>query len=175
MDDNKSSYKDRRYDIIPYDISWPEQFENYKTILRSIYGDVQIEHIGSTSVPGMTGKPCIDVLVILDDLRIVENHIHDMEQAGFEYTSKTVKDNSILFRVAKDNAVLANIHFFPTGHPHNNEMLAVRNYLRSHPEEVAAYSHLKNDLYTTYQNDYASYRIHKDVYMKGLNARATEA
>jgi GrpB-like predicted nucleotidyltransferase (UPF0157 family) len=171
---NKHPYKDRKYDVVSYDSNWPKQFESYAAKIKKIFKDVQIEHIGSTSVPGMDGKVCIDLLVIVKDLKTVEARIGDMEQAGFEYAGRFVREDALLFRIAKDNALLANVHFFPIGHPHNKEMIDLRDYLRSHPEEVVAYSNLKKELYSKYPNDYASYRKHKDEYMGGLTKRAFE-
>ena len=167
-------YKDRKYDIIPYNSEWPIRFEKYKSKIKEIFGNVQIEHIGSTSVPGMSGKNCIDVLVIVNDLTNVESHIANMEQDGFEYAGQSVTDQSRLFRIMHQNTLLANIHFFPIGHPHIVEMLELRNYLRLHPEEVQAYSDLKKELYMNYKNDYASYRKYKDEYMSGLKKRAAQ-
>ncbi|HBV01572.1 MAG TPA: hypothetical protein DEF00_04290 [Candidatus Taylorbacteria bacterium] len=175
MNDDKHSYKDRKYNVIPYDSDWPEQFEEYASKIKNIFGDVQIEHIGSTAVPGMSGKPCIDVLVIVKDLKTAERHIRDMEQAEFEYSGPFVTEDSRLFRLIKDNVLYANIHFFPIGHPHNNEMISLRNYLRSHPEETKAYSNIKNELYSKYSNDYASYRKFKDEYMNDLMKRIMAA
>ncbi len=123
----------------------------------------------------MLGKSCIDVLVMVNDLQDVEANIADMENLGFEYAGEFVMKGSRLFRVMKDNTLLANIHFFPVGHPHNKEMLDLRNYLRSHPEEVKAYSELKQELYAKYTNDYASYRKYKDEYMDKLKERSSVA
>ena len=95
----------------------------------------------------------------------------DMERAGFKYADQFVTENSRLFRAVEDNEVCANIHFFPVRHPHNDEMLGLRNYLRTHPEEVSAYSKMKSKLYLKYPNDYASYRKYKDEYVDNLNKR----
>lgn len=171
---NKHSYKDRKYEIVPYNPNWVNQFEEYKLKIQKIFPNFQIEHIGSTSVPGMSGKPCIDVLVMVNDLKTVEEHTSDMEQAGFEYGGQFVMENSRLFRVMKDNALLANIHFFPIGHTHNEEMIGLRNYLRSHPEETESYSKIKKELYSKYKDDYASYRKYKDEYMNELKKRVIE-
>lgn len=172
---NKHSYKDRKYDVVSYDSNWPNQFENYALKIRKIFGDdVQIEHIGSTSVFGMDGKPCIDLLVMVKDLKMVEEHISDMENVGFQYAGQFVMESSRLFRVMENNHLLANIHFFPVGHPHNAEMINLRDYLRKHPEEVEVYSNIKKELYSKYKNDYASYRKYKDEYMDGLKKRVSE-
>src|SRR3989344_736093 len=162
---DKYSYKNRKYDVAPYDTKWVDQFEEYKSKTQKIFPEAQIEHIGSTSVPGMAGKPCIDLLVIVEDLKIAEKHIGAMEKVGFEDAGEFVMENPRLFRVMKDDTLFANVHFFPAGHPHNDEMLNLRDYLRSHPEEVKAYSKHKEELYSKYQDDYASYRKYKDEYM----------
>jgi GrpB-like predicted nucleotidyltransferase (UPF0157 family) len=168
---NKHSYKDRRYEIVPYNPDWTNKFEEYKSKIKKIFPNFQIEHIGSTSVLGMAGKPCIDILVIVDDIKTVEGNVREMEQAGFEYAGQFVMENSRLFRVMKDNSLLANIHFFPIGHPHNDEMINLRNYLRAHPQEAENYSKIKENLYSKYENDYASYRKYKDEYMNELKKR----
>lgn len=165
-------YKDRKYDIVAYDINWKKKFSAESEIIRKIFGsDVQIEHIGSTSVVGMEGKPCIDILVIIENLEIVKGHISDMENVGYLYRGSFIADNSLLFTRIKNNNIETNVHFFPEGHPHIKEMLTLRDYLRSHPEEVSEYSKLKKELYKKYPNDYVEYREAKDEYMKGLKER----
>jgi GrpB-like predicted nucleotidyltransferase (UPF0157 family) len=171
MNTRNHSYKDRKYDVQSYNPEWPLQFEQYAEKVRAIFGDVQIEHIGSTAVPGMVGKPCIDMLVIIKDLKAVEDNVSKMEQVGFVYAGQFVMEGSRLFRVMKDNEVFANIHFFLEGHTHTAEMISLRDYLRSHPKEVQEYSKLKESLYSKYENDYASYRKYKDEYMDEMKKR----
>lgn len=171
QDNRKHSLKDRKYSIVPYNKNWVNQFDDYKLKIKSIFNDAQFEHIGSTSIPGMSGKDCIDVLVIVADLKIVEENIEKMERLGFEYAGTVVAGNSRLFRVMNGNTVLANIHFFPCDHPHIPEMLDFRNFLLCNPEEVLSYSSLKNDLCAKYPNDYASYRKYKDEYMEEMKKR----
>ncbi len=171
-DSQTHPYRDRKYEIVTYDPNWSKRFEIYASKIRQIFGNIQIEHVGSTSVPGMSGKSCVDVLAILPDtVELAKKHRTEMELAGFEYAGSFVTEDSVLFRIIEDNALTANIHFFPSGHPHNTEMLNLRNYLRSHPEEVLAYSAYKKDLASRYASDYASYRKFKDEYMEKLKER----
>ncbi len=176
MKNQKSfDYKDRKYDVVAYDASWQKRFTDEAGIIRNIFGkDIRIEHVGSTSVPGMEGKPCIDVLVILENLEVVKKHIADMENVGYTYRGAFVRDDALLFAKIEDNVLKANIHFFPEGHPHIQDMLMLRDYLRNNPKEVSEYSTLKRDLYTQYPNDYAEYRKAKDEYMEKLKERARE-
>lgn len=174
MDSQKSfDYKDRKYSVMPYDPAWQTRFFTEAEAIRKIFGaDINIEHIGSTSVPGMEGKPCIDILVIPKDLEIVKARVADMENAGYIYRGAFVRDDALLFARIEDNSLKASIHFFPEGHSNIPQMLMIRDYLRSHPDEVAGYSNLKKRLYEQYPNDYAEYRKEKDAYMAKLIDRA---
>lgn len=173
---NGNSYKDREYDIVPYDPNWPNLFNEYATTIKKIFGNgVQVEHFGSTSVPGMSGKFCIDVLVIVEDLNQVNRHAEELVEVGFIDAGQFLMEGSHLFRAMKGNELLANVHFFIKGHPHIKEMLVVRDYLKSHPDEVKAYSDLKLELKYKYPTDYASYRKYKDMYVKDLIKRANTA
>lgn len=171
---SKANYKNRIYHVESYDANWPKQFETDAKILKEIFGHdaVAIEHIGSTSVPGMDGKSTIDMLILVDDLAAADRHSDEMQKAGYEYLTDYVMPDSRLFRQMKDNVLLSNIHVFKKDHPHVYEMLTLRDYLRSHPEEVKEYSDLKKYLYAQYPNDYAMYRKLKDAYMERLKARA---
>lgn len=173
---SKAEYKDRKYEIGPYDPMWPDQFQKIASIVKKIFGGdaVAIEHIGSTSVPEMIGKPTIDILVLVDDLSAVHKHSAEMEEAGYEYLSDYVLPGTVLFRQIENNALLANIHIFQKNHPHVHEMLSLRDYLRSHPEEVKAYSDLKKVLFKKYSSDYGTYRKFKDAYMEDLKKRALQ-
>lgn len=165
-------YKDRKYSVESYDSKWPARFEMYANKIRKIFGpEVQIEHIGSTSVPGMAGKPCIDVLVTAD-MKTVESHAQELLAAGFVDAGEFVMKGSHLFRVMNGNEPITNIHFFPPGHSHVVQMIAVRDFLRSHPEEVTAYSKIKNELFVNFSDDYSAYRENKDRYMYELIKRA---
>jgi len=176
MQVKKHPYKSREYKLVPYDSSWVNQFEKYALQIRKIFGeDISVEHIGSTSVPGMVGKPCIDLLVMVNDLQVVKDHMGEMKEAGFEYAGEFVMEGSLLFRVVDDNTILANIHFFLKGHQHNKEMIDLRDYLRTHPEEIEKYSQLKQELYSKYSNDYALYRKYKDLYMRELKTRVKKS
>jgi GrpB-like predicted nucleotidyltransferase (UPF0157 family) len=170
-EDRSQVYKNRKYEIVSYNPKWPESFLFYAEKIRKIFGNVIIEHIGSTAIPGMSGKSCIDLLVELEEISIVDSHVGEMEKAGFIYSGQFVMENSRLFRVMDGQTLLANIHFFPIGHSHCTEMIGFRDYFRNHPEEVVVYSNLKNTLYAKYPDDYASYRKYKDVYVKSLNER----
>ncbi|MFA6519881.1 MAG: GrpB family protein [Candidatus Paceibacterota bacterium] len=173
---NQSAYKDRKYDVVPYDQNWPNEFESAAAKIRSVFNDdaIDIQHIGSTAVPDMDGKPCIDILVTVNDISVADKHRAEMEALGYIYAGDFVRPESVLFRKMNGTTVLSNVHIFPQQHSHVQEMLRLRDYLRSNPGEVKDYSQLKQNLYTKYKNDYAQYRKYKDEYMETLKQRALD-
>ena len=121
----------------------------------------------------MQGKPIIDILVVVASRNDLEVHRGQMEEAGYEYQGEVVMKDSRLYRLMSDKEILANVHIFPKGHIHIEEMLQLRDYLRIHPEDVQEYSRFKLDLRDKYPKNYAEYRKQKDAYLDGtLKKRA---
>ncbi|MEJ0053473.1 MAG: GrpB family protein [bacterium] len=170
---DKYSYAKRQYEIVPYDPDWPQEFKAAATVLWRIFGSdaTDIQHIGSTSIPGMDGKPVIDILILVDDVGSADIHRAEMATAGYDYAGAFVMPGAILFRKMKDDTLLSNVHVFQRSHHHVEEMLELRDYLRAHPKEVTDYSELKRNLYKRYANDYDRYREEKDDYMERLKSR----
>lgn len=172
----EDKYQGRKYQVADYNEDWKNIFEKECAVLKSILGvdGNPIEHIGSTAVPGLIGKPTIDILVTVEDFSVAEKYRSQMEEAGYKYLGEYVLPGTRLFVREKDHARLVNVHFFPKNHPHIEEMLVVRDYLRTHPEEVKRYGKLKLELAEEFPDDYGAYRKKKDEYMKELLKKAKE-
>ncbi len=165
-----NKYRDRKYTIEKYNPDWKNQFKKEAEALQGIFDKValSIEHIGSTAVPNLSGKPTIDVLVVVNQLTDIDKIAPLMMKSGYEDKGECVTKNSRLFVQEENNERLVNVHIFPKDHLHVTEMLKVRDYLRTHPEKVGEYNNLKLDLYKKYPDDYGMYRKYKDEWMKDL-------
>ena len=164
------NYQNRKYTIENYNPNWIKEFEKEKEVLSKIFNTatLSIEHIGSTAVPGLSGKPTIDVLITLNTLADIVQYVLPMTENGYIDKGEYVTQNSRLFVKELNNVRLVNVHIFPKDHAHVSELLKVRDYLRSHPEKVEEYNNLKIDLYNKYPNDYGMYRKYKDEWMDSL-------
>ena len=171
---SKHDYSQRSYTIVPYDPNWSKEFEKIRDAITPIFGNIaeRIEHIGSTSIPGMAGKPTIDVLVVVKDIFDVDALDPKMADLGYASLGEYVAPGGRLFTLEKDGDRLVNIHCFLLDHPKTKRFLSLRDYLRTHPEESKAYTRLKTDLFERYPTDYGAYRKEKDMYVKELDARA---
>lgn len=75
----------KRVIVVPYDKTWKSAFEEIKKELESAIGDliIGIEHVGSTSVEGLSAKPCIDIDVIIKDYGIFDTVVSKLETIGY--------------------------------------------------------------------------------------------
>lgn len=171
-----SSAKDRAYTVIPYQESWRDNFEAIKNQLLPVFGDqaIDIMHVGSTAIVGMSGKPTIDVLVIVNNIPDIDALNEAMAKLGYLALGAYVAPDSRLFAKEENNERFVNIHCFERNHPHAQEMILMRDFLQSHPDEAKAYADLKIDLHRRYPNDYKEYRHFKDPYLTKMKARAIE-
>lgn len=166
----KAEYKNRKYTIEPYNPEWGKQFEIEAQVLRPIFSDraISIEHVGSTAVSGLAGKPTIDILITVEKIEIADELSEKIESIGYKSLGDYINKGSRLFIKEVDNERLVNLHVFEATHPHVKNMINLRNYFRSHLEVVKEYSKLKFELAKKYPNDYGQYRKFKDEWMEKL-------
>lgn len=126
--------------IADYDPAWPERFAAERERLAAALGDraLRIEHVGSTSVPGLAAKPIVDVLVEVATLEGV-----DLEPAG--YVLRVREEGHRMFRTPELDV---HVHVWPSGSPSIASDLAFRDRLRASSEDRAAYEALKRELAT---------------------------
>jgi GrpB-like predicted nucleotidyltransferase (UPF0157 family) len=169
-------YKGRKYSIEVYNQAWKENFEIEVAALRPVFGSkaVSIEHVGSTAVPGLAGKPTIDILVTVPAVEHVDQLVVEIAQLGYQALGDYLNKGSRLFVKEVNQERLVNLHIFAANHPHSIEMIELRDYFRTHPAVVVEYSNLKFALQRQYADDYGSYRTHKDAWMDNLKSRLKE-
>jgi len=129
-----------------YDPGWPALFEREATRIREALGDQvrRLEHVGSTSVPGLAAKPIIDVVLAVPDSTAEDDHVPPMEAAGYVLRIREPDWNE--HRLFKVTDPASNIHAFTEGTPEIDRMLAFRDWLRSHDEDRILYERTKREL-----------------------------
>lgn len=129
--------------LVPYDVSWPARFDVEHARIRQALGDacVGIEHVGSTSVPGLTAKPIIDVLVTVVDVDVEDAYVPALEAA--EYVLRVRAPDR---RMLRTPALDVHVHVCSDGSREARDLLAFRDRLRASSEARAAYTAAKADL-----------------------------
>jgi GrpB-like predicted nucleotidyltransferase (UPF0157 family) len=159
--------------IKEYDPQWPLLFEELRVTFLELLGDMvsAIEHVGSTSVPGLAAKPIIDLDVLLASAAYLPETIRRLATLGYEHQG----DLGIAGREAFQTPPNLFAHHLYVCLPDSEEFrrhILLRNYLRSHPAEVSAYSNLKWELLAKVGNDRAAYIQGKENFVRQLVQRA---
>ncbi len=153
--------------VEPYNDLWPSWFEEEK---KKIPLELQMFHIGSTSIPGCSAKPIIDMLGTCADITEIDDHNQAMEKSGYEPMGENGIPQRRFFRKRANPPV--NLHIFEVSDPEAARHLRFRNYLRAHPEHVERYSRLKKDLATRFPHDILNYIRGKGEFVKSIDMAA---
>jgi GrpB-like predicted nucleotidyltransferase (UPF0157 family) len=159
--------------IEEYDPHWPILFEELRLKFSKLLGNMvsAIEHVGSTSVPGLATKPIIDLDVLLASATYLPETIRRLATLGYEHEG----DRGIAGREAFRTPPALFAHHLYVCLSNCEEFrrhILLRNYLRSHPAEVSAYSNLKWILFARFANDRAAYIQGKADFVTQLVQRA---
>ena len=164
----------RVIEVVPYDPAWPARFEAEAAAIRTALGDtlVGIEHIGSTSVPGLAAKPIIDMIPLVRDVTELDRKIGAMAAIGYTPRGEYGLPGRRYFRKGSAYARVIHAHAYQIDDPEAERHLAFRDYLRTHPEAVVAYDALKRKLAQRHPHDIVAYMDGKDGLIKQLEAEA---
>ena len=129
-----------------YDPGWPRLFEREAARIRSLLGERVrlLEHVGSTSVPGLSAKPIIDIVLAVPDSADEAAYVPAMEAGG--YVLRIREPEWFEHRLFKGPDTSVNIHVFTEGTDEIGRMLAFRDWLRTHDDERFLYEQTKREL-----------------------------
>jgi len=146
--------------VVPYDDQWPRMFEDVASEIRAAVGDVvvAIEHVGSTSVPGMPAKPIIDVEVLVRQFDDTTDLLPSFEALGYVVDAMSpLPEWHSLSRPASNSHLQVNVAIHAPDHPDGVRRIAFRDYLRTHKGAASQYAVLKRLLAARYPHDGSSY------------------
>jgi GrpB-like predicted nucleotidyltransferase (UPF0157 family) len=163
--------RNRPYKLVEYDPTWPTKFTYEKEKISDIFRNIRcnIEHIGSTSVPGMLAKPQIDILVTVHDLGIVDGIKSGLLKAGYIHAPEADQYMERRFFKAEDSGErTVTVHILTNDNPRADQYIHFRDYLRFHPEEVRLYSEVKRKAYNGGKSDRVEYSVGKKAFLEQL-------
>jgi GrpB-like predicted nucleotidyltransferase (UPF0157 family) len=132
--------------LAPYDPEWPILFEREAARIRSVLGEraLLIEHAGSTSVPGLSAKPIIDIVLAVPDSADEQAYVPLMEAAG--YVLRVLEPDWHEHRLFKGPGANINLHTFTLGCSEIERMLLFRDHLRADETARLLYEDTKRAL-----------------------------
>lgn len=165
--------------VVAYDPTWPLLYEEEKRRLCVVLGErvVQIEHIGSTAIPGLTAKPVIDIAIGIRQLAQAPECITILRRLGYMYVPElevALPERRFLWaeRTAEQRY---HLHVTEPHGPIWEQPLAFRDYLRTHPDAAAMYGRLKSTLAVQAGSDIGAYVQGKTEFVHQILAKAMGA
>lgn len=143
-----------------YNKSWMDDFAKIKAKLESILGQtaISVEHVGSTSVVGLSAKPIIDIDVVIDTIADLQEAVKKLEINGYIYEGDLgIADRYAFKYEGKHHLNLHHLYVCPQNSEELHRHITFRNFLRNHPEAVAEYSRIKKKGAKLYPNNIEKY------------------
>lgn len=158
--------------VVEYDPAWPEQFERERREIEHALGDAatRIEHVGSTAVPGLAGKPIVDLLIGVSDLADTSYHNDALAALGYQSFGEIFIPGRIYLR--KRGPRHFNISLTVEGGEFWTTQLLLRDYLRAHVEEADAYANEKRLAMVGGARMFSTYSQAKGPFLSALIGRA---
>ena len=165
--------------IVAYDPSWPALFaEERNRILQAVGQWVEeVEHVGSTAIPGLDAKPVIDLIVGLEDMAYADSCVEPLTNLGYSYWAEGAELHHLFVRFV-DLAMSArthNLHLVEAEGQYWEERLLFRDSLRRHSETAKEYAELKYRLASRHRDDREAYTEAKADFVSGVVRRARNA
>ena len=161
--------------IVDYDPQWPIRYQEEKDRIIEAVGHVivAIEHIGSTSVPGLGAKPIIDIMVAVSHLADAEECIQPLKGIGYEYVPELEVSMPQRRYFDKGSAeARIHLHMVELASEFWQRHLLFRDFLRDHPQVAQEYEQLKRELAAGYGSDRVGYTEAKTSFIRSVEARA---
>ncbi len=160
--------------LVPYDIAWPARFAAEAERVQLALGAVAvaIEHVGSTAVPGLDGKPVLDIAIAVANDADADACVAPMRALGYEYRGPYGDDPRRRYYVRDDDAGarLVHVHLYVLPAAAWQQKLAFRDALRADPELAVAYAVEKRRVAEAVRWDKEAYSIAKGPFVQRVLA-----
>jgi GrpB-like predicted nucleotidyltransferase (UPF0157 family) len=159
--------------LVEHDPTWVDQFEAVAQRIASALGFVvdSIEHVGSTSVPGLAAKPIIDVLLLVPDSTDEPAYVPHLKAMGFTFHLR--EPDWYQHRLLKGVDPAVNLHVFTVDCPEAEAMVAFRDHLRASTADRDRYEIVKRELADLDWDNVQDYADAKTEVIRDIQSRIT--
>jgi len=161
--------------LAEYDPEWPRLYEREAERIGAALGPkmLRIEHVGSTSVPGLAAKPLIDIVLVVADTTDEGAYVPTLEAAG--YVLRIREPDWFEHRLFKGPDTNVNVHTFSEGCDEVDRMVGFRDWLRAHDEDRDLYLAAKRELAQREWKYVQNYADAKSAVVREILARSLDA
>ena len=147
--------------VLPYDPKWKTDFEEIRRELVKAIGDLIlcVEHVGSTSVEGLSAKPIIDIDVVISDYSVFDKVVSRLRTIGYIHKGNLgIKDREAFKYSDKPHLQTHHLYVCPQNSRELLRHITFRDFLRSNPDAVKRYSEVKENAAKLFPDKYIEYK-----------------
>jgi GrpB-like predicted nucleotidyltransferase (UPF0157 family) len=162
--------------IVDHDPAWAERAAAEIGRIEAALGPLatRVDHVGSTAVPGLAAKPIVDLQASLTALEPRSSYVVPLERLGYLFAPDPASPDFHFFGKPPERPRAFHLHVCAAGSEHERRHLALRDFLRAHPDEAARYGDLKREIAARHPGDRLAYLDGKGPYLAGLERRALD-
>lgn len=145
--------------LVGHNPKWRQNFKRNEKKIRKVFGQdaLEIQHVGSTAIPGILAKPIIDIVLIVSSLKKVRRYEKKLKEIGYEIKKNDTKKERLFFTKGPEKKRTHYLHVSQIGSGYAEDMILFRDYLCKHKDVAKKYSELKESLAKKYQDKRAIY------------------
>lgn len=150
-----------------YNSNWKKEYEKEEKLLKNVLGSriIEIHHIGSTSIEGLSAKPIIDILIVINSLEDIKEIEELLKPYGYENRGEQGVPDRRFFAKGSEDARSHYLHFVePHSKTYYNQVY-FKKYLIEHPEYIKKYCDLKQKLAEKYKDERPKYTAGKNEFI----------
>lgn len=153
--------------IVPYNPEWPKMFQAEQDALLQHLDDVEIHHIGSTSIPELSAKPIIDIAVLIPSLEDAQKYLAPLAELGYEY--KPAQSSQERYFFVKGNPVQFHLSLAQRERfSYWRRQVLFLDYLKKHPEACKEYETVKKNLIEKFPDGGNEYSAGKSEFIQTI-------
>ena len=165
--------------IVQYNPRWPQKAQNEITKLKKLFKNNKwikdIQHIGSTAVPGLSAKPIIDIYIGVDSIILAQQLIVPIENLGYKFWEENPNNEKMFFVKGMPpfgKKRTHHIHIVEYNSSYWKARILFRDYLINHSDEAMQYERLKKELMIKYTYDREKYTDEKSHFIASVLRKA---
>src|SRR4051812_6792406 len=162
--------------IVPYDPTWPARFDAAAAQIRDALGavTVRVEHVGSTSVPGLAAKPIVDIQLSVPAFAPESAYRAPLESLGYVFRPDDEPEHRFFYRLGPNGKTSIHIHVCELGSAWEARHVRFRDFFRADAELAAEYERVKRELAAQF-DDGNAYADAKTPFITGVHERVGRA
>jgi GrpB-like predicted nucleotidyltransferase (UPF0157 family) len=163
--------------LVKHNPKWRHSFEKEAEKMRRVFGKdaLEIQHVGSTAIPGILAKPIIDIALIVPSLRKANHYEERLKEIGYKIKKNDDRKERLFFTKGPEKKRTHYLHIGAIDSGYVEDMILFRDYLRKNKDFAKEYSELKEQLAKRYHNTREIYTTKKEKLIKKIVKNAKKS